>query len=374
LFEVASTLNKVLVREFYRLNAGFFLVVITIAFGFMSGVEHRALAQFFISSSLLLTIPIIIWALYGIKIIHFNHQHIRRSENTFLFELALLTPSRRFAGLLTITSGQLLPAFAYGSFLITMAIASNRAVAATEAFAGLIAILLWTTSALYYQLDHPAREVKTSFLKKFLDYRFTKTIVQYYIGWMIRREPAILLGTKVFSGLLLFGVAQLYRAEEYDWRLMALGCTIAFAGNFAVISQLHRFENFHFVLLRNLPISLVKRLQILAAVLLIFSIPEFAVLGKYFPENLGWQIYLVLVVYSISVIVLFYSLLFLQSVDEKKFSSLIFVFMLLWIILILFSVPALALALGNLTAGLWIYHRRYYLFEYASAGDRKSHP
>ena len=68
----ANVLNKVFVREFYRMNSGFFLLTATLAFGFMSQAEHVALAQFFVSSPAALLIPVCIWIAYALKILAFN--------------------------------------------------------------------------------------------------------------------------------------------------------------------------------------------------------------------------------------------------------------------------------------------------------------
>jgi len=57
---IVIVLHKVMVREFYRSNASFFLVVIGLGAGFMRSNEHVALAEFFVSSPLLLLFPIIV--------------------------------------------------------------------------------------------------------------------------------------------------------------------------------------------------------------------------------------------------------------------------------------------------------------------------
>jgi hypothetical protein len=60
-------LMKLFVRVFYQENATFFLFVVGLAGGFMSDVEHTALAQFFISKIYLIAIPASFWILYAIK-------------------------------------------------------------------------------------------------------------------------------------------------------------------------------------------------------------------------------------------------------------------------------------------------------------------
>src|SRR6187455_2700572 len=78
-------LVPVFVREFYLANTGFFLLVIAFAGGFMRSYDHVALAEFFISSPLVLIIPIGFWLLYSLKVINFNWEKTKQNENEFIF-------------------------------------------------------------------------------------------------------------------------------------------------------------------------------------------------------------------------------------------------------------------------------------------------
>ena len=75
---IQSVLFKVLVKEFYRINAGFFLIVVGICFGFLRDIEHLALARYFTSAPVYLLIPFSVWLLYALKIIAFNDSSFRR--------------------------------------------------------------------------------------------------------------------------------------------------------------------------------------------------------------------------------------------------------------------------------------------------------
>src|SRR4051812_2823646 len=111
-----TVLLKVFVSQFYKANAAFFLLILGFCFGFMSGIEHKALAQFFTSSSLLLLIPIGIWVLYTIKIVLFNRHVLQQPENEFMFCFSLLPVSQQVLMLLNVLSAQMLPALLYAVF------------------------------------------------------------------------------------------------------------------------------------------------------------------------------------------------------------------------------------------------------------------
>ena len=82
-------LNAILVREFYLANSGFFLLVVAIAGGFMRGYEHIALAEFFISTPMVLCIPLTVWILYALKVANFNGERLSLQENEFVFYFPL---------------------------------------------------------------------------------------------------------------------------------------------------------------------------------------------------------------------------------------------------------------------------------------------
>ncbi len=114
-------LIPVFVREFYLANTGFFLLVIAFAGGFMRSYDHIALAEFFISSPLVLIIPIGFWFLYNLKVINFNWERIKQNENEFIFCFMLFPLSKQWWMAIRVVLIQLLPAFIYGLFLCLLA-------------------------------------------------------------------------------------------------------------------------------------------------------------------------------------------------------------------------------------------------------------
>lgn len=367
--EIYIVLNKVLVKEFYRLNTGFFLVIITITFGFMSGVEHKALAEFFVVSPIILLVPIGIWMVYVIKILNFNNNQLYRKENQILFEISLLPRIKQIVQLFIVFSSQFMPAILYAGFLYTTAFKHNKLISLGIISISILFILVIGTWTMYYRVNHIHQEIKISGFKTLLDRRFTKSLFQFYIGWILRREPLLVFTTKLFSGLMIFCVTQLYKGELYDWRLLAMGATFAFGGNFMIVSQIHLFENFSFKILRNLPIHLYRRLIIYILVLLSFCLPEILILVKNFPATLEWPILLAIISFGISINFLYNSLHFVAIFQKKGFAQIIFASIISWIVLILFSVPLLLITFINMTAAIILYRTYFYQYEYNSADD-----
>ena len=104
-------LNAILVREFYLANSGFFLLVVAIAGGFMRGYEHIALAEFFISTPMVLCIPLTVWILYALKVANFNGERLSLQENEFVFYFPLFPVITQWSLVLRAAALQLSPVF-----------------------------------------------------------------------------------------------------------------------------------------------------------------------------------------------------------------------------------------------------------------------
>lgn len=360
--DLANVFIKVFVREFYRLNAGFFIIVITLTFGFMSGAEHQALAEFFITAPLLTCIPITLWLLYALKIIAFNMQRLQLSENQFLFATSQLSYQQQVLVSLQSLALQFVPAILYGTFLILMSLRYGLVLPITLIATAIFLLISFSSLALIRSLQTPAREIKTSLLKKLFDRHTVRPIWWIYIVTVLRKEPFLFLGTKVFTGLLLFAVMRLYGNEDYDGRLLAMGAIVAGVSNFMVMMQLQQFDFRYFVLIKSLPLSFMKRWWYKASVTFIFVLPEIVMLIKYSPELpfIDW-ISTVFLIPALALSV--YSILYVRFVKEDTYARTVFALTIVHIVLVLFKVPIAVFVVTNLSVSWVIFRAKYYNFE-----------
>jgi hypothetical protein len=361
-FDISNVFVKVFVREFYRLNVGFFIVIITLTFGFMSGVEHKALAEFFIASPQLTLIPVAVWGVYAIKIIAFNRQRMILPENTFVYTLSILSkPKQLSIGLQTLFF-QFTPAVLYGSFLILMAL-KHGAIEPIAIIIGSIATLLFVSAVfLLLTLKPPISEPRTTRIKKFIDKHTVRPLWWMYTTSVLRREPILFIGTKVFSGLLLYAVMKLYQNENYDGRLLGMAASVAGISNFMVMTQLQLFDLTFFSLMRNLPITLFARWTRLSMVTAITVLPEIVVILKYAPAiDIADLVATLVLIPAIALVT--YSLLYFRFKDENTYSRLTFAMTMAHLVLILFRVPILIIVFCNLVASWFLFKARYYDFE-----------
>lgn len=362
-------LNRTLVREFYRANASFFLLVIGLAGGFMRAHDHIALAMILVSAPSLLLIPIAIWILYTVKVIEFNRETLNRDENEFLFHFSLFPHRPQWLVLLTTLTIQLLPAILYGFFLIVMAIRNHLLIPVLILAPVFPVLIILSSYVLRKAFRQPDQEHRVSRLKRMLDTSFTKPFCLFFIEWIARRQPMMIIGTKIFSAAVLLAVTYLYSTDTYDERLLFMGIAVSFSAHAQLISEMHRFDNFHFAIVRQLPIHFSKRFLYLVLTTLLLILPEIGLLLNYFPPDLSNVILPQAILFGLSIPVFFYGSLYRKDRSQEQVARFVFLMAMVWIVLVLFKVPPPGLLVLNFLAGVYWWRKNFFGFEYISGND-----
>lgn len=360
-----NVVNRCFATEFYRMNSGFFLLIGTIAFGFMSSIEHIALAQYFISSGPTMMVPVGIWILYTIKIIMFNRHRLQLDENRFLYNLQYLRSKMQFAIFSEVILLQLLPAIVYGCFLIFIALETSSLQSIAVVIVALPACAVCAALTLTRSIKRPEQENRVSVLKRFLDRHYRRPLMQFYTESLLRNHPLTLVGVKILSGALLFAVCALYHHEAYDSRLLAMAITSCSVANVTIIYHLVNFENLEIAWIKNLPIPAARRyLTMIGACTLLLG-PEIIVLLKNFPSNLPPLQMGVNVFFLISMAGFFVGFLHTRAAPLEYFTKTTFWFYTVLILMILFKVPVMLIGVLVITTGYALFVRNYYRFERA---------
>jgi hypothetical protein len=361
-----SIMTRVLVVEFYRINAGFFFLVIGLCFGFLSGREHMALAQAFVSSTTVLFIPFIVWIVYTLKVIQFNKLEFLKGENSFLYHCAALTKNQLWICCLNVAFKQLTLPFLYAVFLIAFALKLQEFDALVEIISALIVLAVVVAYRLRSEILHPGMNKKISALKQKIDSWFVRPSIWFYPEWILRQQPLLVIGTKIFSGLFIIGVSRLYLFDSYDERLMAMGCMLAFSSNLVLVYFYHRFDTIHFSLMRSLPIPLSTRLLSFIGTMTLLNITEIGLVLNYYPVQLSLYHCGEFLFFGLSIYVLAFATLYIKNIELEKFIQNIFIASFSWFILILFKMPVILLGVVQVLFAFMIYSKTYYTFEYKS--------
>ncbi|GAB4014675.1 hypothetical protein GCM10028808_37850 [Spirosoma migulaei] len=345
-----TVLNRVFIGPFYAKNAGTFLVIILLAFGFLSAVEHKALITAALGSPFFLAIVFVLWFLYLLKTISFIWQELTAPEHLFLQTFWLIPAPRRWALWLTIQTGLLFPIIAYAGWMVQLGVHYQRW-DSLSAIVLVILILIGTGAALAdYRLRHPSPDsLRLPHLNFQLPYEL------FFPTYWLRHEPLSLVLTKAFSGLLLAGVCRLYPTDDYDQRLLLIGLLLAVLGHSQVGGQVSAFEQKYLLFLQNLPLSWLQRFGRYVLTYGLIWLPELLILVRNCPTEIRLDYVIWLWLTGWGALLLLHSLAYGRTIEPDRWLSGILATFIGGLLAIMFGVPVgVWLVLGWLGAvGAW---------------------
>jgi len=251
----------------------------------------------------------------------------------------------------------------YCIFLTTIAIKNGTTPIAILVCVSCLLIVILSSARLIHALYHPNVQKNDWVLTRYLNAKVTKPYFLFFPEWILRQQPLMMIGTKLFSGIILLGVSELYKTDHYDLRLMGMGTVMAFSANINIIWELHRFNNIHLSILRNLPIPLVNRIGYFMVTTLLLLIPEIGVIVKHFLAGFNALELLSVVLFGISIPVLFYGCLYLEDRGKDQLMTIVFFIAIALTLVILFQIPLIILAFINFCVGCLFWKFYYYTFE-----------
>ncbi|HEY0740593.1 MAG TPA: hypothetical protein VGD40_03990, partial [Chryseosolibacter sp.] len=229
-------------------------------------------------------------------------------------------------------------------------------------FAAVIVLVAISSLMLIQTFKTPVPEFRTSAIKRFVDRHAVRPIWWIYLLTILRKEPFLFIGNKIFSGLLLFAVMQLYIGETYDARLLAMAAAVAGVGNYMLMMQLQLFDFKYFLLMRSLPIRLRQRWARIMVITLIIVLPEMVLIAKYAPALPVTEIIAIMLLIP-ALALLAYALLYIRFSNTETYGRFTFCLAIAHLVLILFQVPVLILAIANISVAWTIFRSKYYAFE-----------
>lgn len=334
-----TVLHQVFVRTFYVKNAGTFLVVILLAFGFLSAVEHKALIMAALGSPFFLAIIFVVWGLYLLKTAAFVRQALTAPEYLFLQTFWLLPSATRWLRWIIVQTALLAPVLAYAGWMLQLAIQHDRWDSFTAIILVNVALIGTGTALADYRLRHPN---PNTFQLPHLTIKLPYAL--FFPTYWLRHEPLSLLLTKAFSCLLLAGVCRLYPTDDYDQRLLLIGLLLAVLGHSQVGGQVSAFERQYLLFLQNLPLTWWQRFVRYAFMYGLIWLPELLILLRNCPDGVLLDYIVWLWLTGWGGILLLHSLAYgYEALPERWLSG----------VLASFIVGLLAIMFG-LPVGLWL--------------------
>jgi hypothetical protein len=350
--------EKVIVGQFYLQNTGLFLVVLMLAFGFLSSAEHIALAAYALHDGAFLAAYGIIWGIYTVYTTRFSLQIFQKTD---LLQLFQLIPSFKRIAILYFLHLQLLaPVVLYGGFMLWIGHQQGTTTANVVliVFMGLLSVL--PLPFVERALRHPNPEQFAGHLGAWLRQRFTTPYVLFFIRYLFREQPATLFLTKVGSCLITIGVLALYPTDDYDIRLLSLGMLLSAALHAGIVFELYQFEATQLLLLRNLPFSLSSRFLRYTGIIALVISPEAILLLKNHPADVTVPATLGVWLWGLSLLFLQYAALLSRHQPRDRFMSQLFWPIIGCFLLIMYRLPVGGLAFSGVVAAAVLFIRSYY--------------
>lgn len=280
-------LSKVLVMEFYRRNSGFFFVLALLLFGLFTAENHRMLAELAVSDlrffAMAYAFP---WLLYALKTTFWGINAFEEPQSRFLLHhLSLLSSFRLLRLLMQVQLALLMPVLLFVFLLIQSAVHLNFIFQPLLILFIVVMLTFLPALVWVHRLRRPRESRAVHFLPAFR-FRFPQLPEAWLLRKLLLEEPMLLFLSKVLSLSLLAGVSALYYTDDYDERLLLLGILAAgfiHLGIGDIAAQLDK----QMPLLRNLPLSFFRRLQLKSVSWLLVLLPDFLVLLRNCPAETG---------------------------------------------------------------------------------------
>ncbi len=328
------TLYRLLVLPFYVRNAGTFLVVILLAFGFMRPMDHEALITAALGSPLLLAIGIALWTLYAFRTLRFVQSQLAAPEHRFLDTFRLVPTPTRGLFWLILLGQMLLPVIVYAGWMLARAMHYGAWGPFFIIILALIGLVTLAALGADYRLRHHPPNA----------YQLPRTSVKlryelFFPTFWLRHKPLSLLLTKLISGGLLVGVCRLYPTDDYDERLLLIGLMLSLITHSRVAQELSDFEHRYLLFLPNIPLSTTQRLARYALTYGLLWLPEALLLGRNVPATVSVGYVSLLWLTGWGWLLLLHGLAYGRNVSPERWQTGVFSGFIGGLLAIMFGVP-----------------------------------
>ena len=315
-------LNKVFVKRFYSENAGFFLVLLGICFGFLKAPQHFEINQALAESPIYYLIPIALWLLYAVKVVRFCYRVGREDDSIMLGSITLVGKSRLFWLVAKAQLNLFLPVVGYGLFMAYVAFENQMAGSALIVMGVLVLFVLglslWQMNELLKPKDFGL--AATGMVLKWNP----KFYFEFYIHNLLSFQGLRLMLMKLLSLLILYISIQVFLEEGIDLRYLALGALLSATANSFFSMNYAQFERSELQIFRNLPIGLTKSAVSFGLTFMVLSLPELLIIAGQLSSTVKWFELIKLIVFIPSLLMLFMAMAYQPNFNQERFTKQVF--------------------------------------------------
>lgn len=317
---VAAILQKIFVQRFYIQNTLFFLVLFYLLFGVVDGGSllsyHRSLMLGFLGSARFLAVVLALWALYALKCAGFVLKVMQTQGFEFLYPtLGSVEKPARLRLWLLVHTGIYLPVLVYSGIAVALGIVHQFFLPALLITVFNLLMLAWPLVVYERKLHHPDVTFFTGHLQRWLNRRFTKPPVLYFIYELLTNYPRRILGVKLAcAGLLWLTFYLLRQTGGFDPRGLLLGVMLCVIAHGQLMMQHRSFDDTYLAFLRQLPQPLWRQYLRLAGIYIFLFLPEMVIMAA---NKTPYPALLTCFALAVSMLLLFRCLLYFPKMNAE---------------------------------------------------------
>ena len=318
-------LFRLLVARFYRINAGFFLVILIVFFGLMSAKEvvmlHTAIMEAVTGSALFCGISLCVFLLYNFKCIAFCMRELDAPESGFLYNMQGVNSTKQYLLFLQCHTANYLPFLVYGAFTVYIGVSGHNYFLAGVIGAWQLLMCLAGAYICFYKVNFTWKKPMVTLPEYNLFPR--KSYSMYLVYYSLYNRKGAFIAIKIFSLLLLQFLVSL-NADKVSRENICFVILFVVSAHALLPLYYSRFIEQELSYLRNMPLSLWYRYSVYVITYAIIFIPE--LLFLLWNEHQVMSIWVIISLYCIAVsrLCLYTSLQYFQKLNTDKYTLLVF--------------------------------------------------
>ena len=356
-------LQKVLVNYFYRINAGLFTFVFFVLFGAPSSplAFHYSLITGIIQSQTFLALVMLCWLLYNFKCLDYVLKQLQHQQQSFLFCLNCLSDKKNYLYQLFVQVQVYMPVLLYSIAIVVIGLKKHEYFSAFEVIIFNL-VVVFATPLVYLQALKQKSFTAGLFLVPSFNLKIRKPYFLFPLYFLISSRKQMILLTKIFSLLLLYGVIELYEPERYDVRPIQLCLLITAAAHCSIVYEIRMFEEEYLEFSKNLPLTLAGRFFRMIAMYCCLLLPEFIFLLKGLHVQFAINDYPQLLMMIVALLCMFHVALLLENTSMEQLIRIVFGISTACFFIILYN-PGFILPIAILSLAFVLYNSYYYHYE-----------
>lgn len=272
-----AILNKLLVKQFYQLNTGFFIFLLLLLFGLADGKAtlyfHYSIMKMAVHQPVVMLALLGVWALYALKCTGFMLRHLDEPAYSILQELGALSRQKQFTLFLACQAAIFSPVLTHAVLTCSIAVAEGQVISLLIIVA--FAIVVCGGSALFYKnhLQRYKESVWTKLIPTLPSRKGNRSMQFVLLHLLFAGHKKTVFLLKIFS-LVLLQVMLAYNKTVWSKESMCFFILIITVAHALLPYYFVSFTESRLTLLRNMPVSRAWRYSLYLIPYAVILLPE----------------------------------------------------------------------------------------------------